>query len=92
MPTTPWKGTFREPPFRIRETVEWKQHAGNLEKEMLPDSPAGFLESGKGSAGPRWRPGSMEAAGESAAPVRQDTGKLAKAIGRLCGLAGGGLK
>jgi hypothetical protein len=22
----------REPPFRVRETAEWKEHAGNLEE------------------------------------------------------------
>jgi hypothetical protein len=25
----------RDPPFRIRETLEWKKHAANLEVEML---------------------------------------------------------
>jgi hypothetical protein len=25
----------RDPPFRVRETPEWKKHASNLEVEML---------------------------------------------------------
>ena len=26
---------LREPPFRVRETPDWKKHAAELEKEML---------------------------------------------------------
>jgi hypothetical protein len=29
------KGRGEEPRFRIRETPDWKKHAGNLESEML---------------------------------------------------------
>jgi hypothetical protein len=29
------KGQGQETRFRIRETPDWKQHAGNLESEML---------------------------------------------------------
>ena len=25
----------RDPPFRVRQTPEWKKHAGRLEREML---------------------------------------------------------
>jgi hypothetical protein len=28
-------GLGEEPKFRVRETAEWKMHAGNLESEML---------------------------------------------------------
>jgi hypothetical protein len=29
------KGQGEEPGFRVRETPDWKKHAGNLESEML---------------------------------------------------------
>jgi hypothetical protein len=29
------KGKGEEPRFRVRETPDWKKHAGNLESEML---------------------------------------------------------
>jgi hypothetical protein len=29
------EGQGEQPRFRVRETIEWKQHAGQLESEML---------------------------------------------------------